>query len=506
MAEQRRTKEHRVTQIFISYSRKDLKFVEGLASDLRNAGFEVWYDFLRLRGGERWRTEIQNAIKNSQYIIVVLSPDSVESEWVEREFLFASSLKRKVIPLLHRECSLPLNYIDLNYINVSGENYRRNFNKILEVLNAVEPASAGIRRSSGDIQTSPGSLVRPAWLPTWMPTLVLLLCLSLSAVAAVYWLVLQPALQNSDVDRDGMTDAEEIQYGCDPNKQDTDNDGLIDAKEKEWHTYCDRADSDYDNLSDGQEVLVWKTNPGDGDTDHDYIWDGEEALVRHTNPLVPDMNSQGSGNPETPPSSETALPPTAAPTLLTPTIMAPTPQPTCQSREEILPEKTLPWFNPPKVSGQSLDFNGNGPRVHVKAKLYVKDSNQIYANVFMAAQEIVNNQLGTLRAEGDTLSTLGSDFFVGEIVRPQDWQLTWKDSQEADVAYFDTDPTLDIFPGDNSPLFDNQPKIFGPVTKFEIIGDTMSEDIGQSGGYKTGVRITLKPLHFHVEEISSCTN
>src|SRR5687768_14700628 len=126
-----------MTQIFISYSRKDLKFVEGLASDLKKAGFEVWYDFLRLRGGERWRIEIQKALKASQCVITVLSPDSVASEWVEREFLFASSLKRRIIPLLLRECELPLNYMDLNYIDVRDENYQRNFGKVLEVLNEL---------------------------------------------------------------------------------------------------------------------------------------------------------------------------------------------------------------------------------------------------------------------------------------------------------------------------------------------------------------------------------
>lgn len=134
-----------MTQVFISYSRKDLTFVEQLASDLKMAGFEVWYDFSRLRGGERWISEIQKAIKNSQCVIVVLSPDSVGSVWVEREFLLSSNLKRKIIPLLYRECELPLNYLDLNYIDVQGDNYQRNFDKILEVLNvdAVALISSG---------------------------------------------------------------------------------------------------------------------------------------------------------------------------------------------------------------------------------------------------------------------------------------------------------------------------------------------------------------------------
>jgi len=39
-----------MTKVFISYSRKDLDFVECLAKDLEAAGLEVWYD-LRPGGG-----------------------------------------------------------------------------------------------------------------------------------------------------------------------------------------------------------------------------------------------------------------------------------------------------------------------------------------------------------------------------------------------------------------------------------------------------------------------
>jgi Tol biopolymer transport system component len=124
-----------MAQVFISYSRKDLPFVEQLAADLKNAGFDVWYDVSGISGGSRWRVEIENAIRNSQFAVVILSPDSTTSEWVEREFLFASNLKRKIIPLYYRECELPLNYLNLNYIDVQGSNYRRNFPEILEALN-----------------------------------------------------------------------------------------------------------------------------------------------------------------------------------------------------------------------------------------------------------------------------------------------------------------------------------------------------------------------------------
>jgi hypothetical protein len=88
-----------MAQVFISYSRRDLAFVKKLAADLQAAGLDEWYDLSGLEGGQRWRIEIEKAIRASQYVLVVLSPDSTISEWVEREYLFANNLKKQIIPL-----------------------------------------------------------------------------------------------------------------------------------------------------------------------------------------------------------------------------------------------------------------------------------------------------------------------------------------------------------------------------------------------------------------------
>lgn len=141
-----------MTQVFISYSRKDITFVDRLAADLKNAGIDVWYDVSGIAGGDRWRMEIENALRSSQYVIVVLSPDAIASEWVEREFLFSSNLKRKIIPLMHRPCELPLNYVDLNYIDVQGENYQRNFPDLLQAL-TIDPTKVSL--PAGRVQKPP---------------------------------------------------------------------------------------------------------------------------------------------------------------------------------------------------------------------------------------------------------------------------------------------------------------------------------------------------------------
>ncbi len=121
-------------QVFISYSRKDLSFVERLAADLQAAGLEVWYDLSGLDGGTRWGREIQSAIQQSQIFVVVLSPNSIDSEWVEKEFMYANSLKRKIIPLLYQPCETPMWFINLHFIDVQGSNYAGHFGIILKAM------------------------------------------------------------------------------------------------------------------------------------------------------------------------------------------------------------------------------------------------------------------------------------------------------------------------------------------------------------------------------------
>ena len=125
-----------MAQVFISYSRKDLTFVEHLISDLKKTGIDVWYDLSGLEGGSRWGIEIQNAVQNSDYVIVVLSPDAIASEWVEREYLLSNNLKKRLLPIMYRKCELPLSFLNVNYIDVQGENYSRNFEKITRFLDS----------------------------------------------------------------------------------------------------------------------------------------------------------------------------------------------------------------------------------------------------------------------------------------------------------------------------------------------------------------------------------
>ncbi len=131
-----------MSRVFISYSRKDIAFVERLAKDIKNAGFDAWYDLSGLEAGKNWGKEIQDALQESQFLIVVLSPNSLQSRWVEREYLFAESLNVKIIPVLYQPCRLPLWTIDLHYIDMTSGSYKKHLEELLKVLGKPEPSVA----------------------------------------------------------------------------------------------------------------------------------------------------------------------------------------------------------------------------------------------------------------------------------------------------------------------------------------------------------------------------
>ena len=125
-------------RVFISYSSQDLNFVEGLAPDLEETNLDVWWDVLSIRGSDRWQRKIQDALDESQFCVVVLSPNSVQSEWVEREYLYAIELGLKILPLLYRNCKTPLAFKNIQYIDVRNDSYTRRLPEILGVL-GVKP-------------------------------------------------------------------------------------------------------------------------------------------------------------------------------------------------------------------------------------------------------------------------------------------------------------------------------------------------------------------------------
>jgi hypothetical protein len=83
----------RLYSCFISHSSRDQEFCERLHNDLQAAGVRCWFAPEDLKIGTRFRDEIESAIGLHDKLLLVLSGNSVNSEWVQTEV--ESALERE---------------------------------------------------------------------------------------------------------------------------------------------------------------------------------------------------------------------------------------------------------------------------------------------------------------------------------------------------------------------------------------------------------------------------
>ena len=71
--------------VFISYNKADRDFAESLALNLVQAKQNVWIDKWELNAGDSLISKIEEALGDANAILVLLSKNSVESEWCKKE-------------------------------------------------------------------------------------------------------------------------------------------------------------------------------------------------------------------------------------------------------------------------------------------------------------------------------------------------------------------------------------------------------------------------------------
>lgn len=99
-------------KVFISYSHADRPFVERLANDLLLRRILVWWDEWEIKVGESLLQKLQEGISTASNLVVVLSPNSVESPWVTEELNAALTRQLRerrviVLPVLVEDCQIP---------------------------------------------------------------------------------------------------------------------------------------------------------------------------------------------------------------------------------------------------------------------------------------------------------------------------------------------------------------------------------------------------------------
>jgi hypothetical protein len=92
----KRKNEH---QIFLSYSQKDSHTASQLVDALEKRGLRVWYDKGKLRIGDSFLRGIEKALEQSDYFILLLSPEYLKSQWTNFEMGVALTRKNHIFPI-----------------------------------------------------------------------------------------------------------------------------------------------------------------------------------------------------------------------------------------------------------------------------------------------------------------------------------------------------------------------------------------------------------------------
>jgi hypothetical protein len=132
-----------VSRVFISYSRQDGTDVNLLAQKLENAGHKVWLDRSAIQGGARWQEEIVRGLGKASVFVIVLSPQSVASENVERELGLAHVTGKRILPVMLRWVAVPqpLQYAlgSLEIIDISTEDIETASQHVVQAIASPDP-------------------------------------------------------------------------------------------------------------------------------------------------------------------------------------------------------------------------------------------------------------------------------------------------------------------------------------------------------------------------------
>jgi hypothetical protein len=80
---------------FLSYSSKDDEFARRLYNDLQGKNIRTWFAPEELKIGDRFRSRIDESIRIHDKLVLILSANSVASDWVETEVESALERERK---------------------------------------------------------------------------------------------------------------------------------------------------------------------------------------------------------------------------------------------------------------------------------------------------------------------------------------------------------------------------------------------------------------------------
>lgn len=141
ISESTKNADNLMTQVFIAYAQEDAMVMDKIKRSLWREGITVWTSDSDIRSGENFQKAINQGIEQADNLIYLLSPASEVSDFCQHEFDYATTLHKRIIPILVRPTPLEahspklreLQYIDLTD-NQDEDDYWLDESQLLRIL------------------------------------------------------------------------------------------------------------------------------------------------------------------------------------------------------------------------------------------------------------------------------------------------------------------------------------------------------------------------------------
>lgn len=147
--------------VFISYSTKDKAVADDVCSALENSGIKCWIAPRNIQPGTPYARAIINGITSAKIFLLVLTPDSNDSEHVINEVDIAFNAKKTIIPFFAEEVALnpELNYyVSRKQWLIAYPDYKSHLDKLVVAI--ADNLKLDIAKPSPKESPEPKSVVK----------------------------------------------------------------------------------------------------------------------------------------------------------------------------------------------------------------------------------------------------------------------------------------------------------------------------------------------------------
>lgn len=129
-------------RIFLSYASEDSNSATELINELGKQPNVHVFTSDKMSAGENWRSKIKKTLSESDFFLVLLSPTSVQSRWIQFELGVAWGLNKFIIPIVTSHDVVDRIPLELGGLPVLEMKHLKKPRAISEIIEMYEKTAA----------------------------------------------------------------------------------------------------------------------------------------------------------------------------------------------------------------------------------------------------------------------------------------------------------------------------------------------------------------------------